>query len=53
MYKEELISTFANLGSKLKNVLVFTLDGNGKYYLQEKNKKYTTGNISLKEGISW
>lgn len=51
--KEELISTFANLGSKLKNVLVFTLDGNGKYYLQEKNKKYTTGNISLKEGVSW
>lgn len=52
--QEELINLINLLGVKnINSVGVFTVDGNGKYYLQENGKKYKTGNISLKEGVSW
>ena len=52
--REELINLINLLGIKnINSVGVFTVDGNGKYYLQENGKKYKTGNISLKEGVSW
>ena len=51
---QEIQSYFDSLGVKsIKNVGVFTLDGSGRYYLQEFNKKYTTGKMQLKEGVSW
>jgi uncharacterized membrane protein YcaP (DUF421 family) len=37
---------------KIKNVGVFTVDGSGKFYLQQFNKKYQTGNLKInKENI--
>ncbi len=39
--------------SKIKDVTVLTLDGNGKAYLQVKNRKYSTFNLSLPEGVKW
>ncbi len=52
--RQELSEYFKSLGVKsLKDVGVFTLDGNGKFYLQEFNKKYIIGQINLKEGVSW
>ena len=37
----------------LKKVGVFTIDGNGKYYVQEKNKPYKSGVLTLKKGVQW
>ena len=52
--KQELIEFFESLGVKcLKDVGVFTLDGNGRFYLQEFGKKYLTGQMPLKEGVTW
>ena len=37
---------------KIKNVGVFTVDGGGRFYLQQFNKKYQTGNLKInKENI--
>ena len=36
-----------------KNVKVLTIDGNGNFYLQEKNKKFVTGNYCLVKGAKW
>ncbi len=52
--KDELIKTLQSLGiNSLKNIGVLTIDGSGKYYLQENGKKYQVGNIPLKDGVSW
>lgn len=37
----------------IKNVDVLTIDGNGNYYVQQKGKKYQTGNFPLKGGVKW
>ncbi len=37
----------------LKEVGVFTVDGNGNYYIQKEGEKFTTGTMSLKEGVKW
>ncbi|MBR5439818.1 MAG: DUF421 domain-containing protein [Clostridia bacterium] len=37
----------------IKEVGVFTIDGNGRYYFQQFNKKYVIGNYKLKEGVNW
>ncbi len=52
--KEELEVILKNLAIfSMKNIGVLTLDGNGRFYLQEFNKKYIVGEIPLKEGVSW
>jgi len=37
----------------VKNVIVLTLDGEGKIYLQEKGKKYVTAKCALPKELSW
>ena len=52
--KEEISEFLNSLGIKsIKTVGVFTLDGNGRFYLQEFGKKYLTGQMPLKEGVAW
>ncbi len=36
-----------------KNVKVLTIDGNGNFYLQEKGKKFITGQYDLIRGTRW
>ena len=51
---QEIQAFFKGLGvNTIKSVGVFTLDGNGRFYLQEFNKKYIIGNMPLKEGVAW
>lgn len=40
-------------GISRKNVYVWTIDGEGNNYLQEKGKKFETFRIELPEGASW
>ena len=51
--EEEIEKIALSNGSKLKDVGVMTVDGNGKVYFQAVNKKYTVFNIALKGGASW
>lgn len=44
---------FIEKTDKLKNVEVLTIDGNGKCYLQFKQKKYMLTDFTLPEGVSW
>lgn len=37
----------------LKNTEILTIDGNGKVYIKQKNKKYAVDKFNLKEGVSW
>ena len=37
----------------VKDVVVMTIDGSGKVYLQEKDKKYVTFNVQLPKGVKW
>lgn len=37
----------------VKKVIVMTLDGSGKIYLQEKNKKYIAFTCTLPKGLTW
>ena len=40
-------------GASLKNTEILTVDGNGRAYLQQKNKKYTILQYPLKENAKW
>lgn len=52
--EEELESVAKKHGANgIKDVGVFTIDGSGRYYFQQYNKKYVIGNYELKEGVSW
>ena len=37
----------------IKEVGVLTIDGSGRYYFQQFNKKFIIGNYALKDGVSW
>ena len=37
----------------VKDVVVMTVDGTGKVYLQEKDKKYVTFQVELPKGVKW
>ncbi len=51
---DDLITIARNSGIKsLNNVAVLTIDGNGKYYVQQEGKKYVTGKFELKGGVQW
>ncbi len=52
--KEDFIAIFSECNVKnYKNVKVVTIDGDGNYYLQEKNKKFITGKYDLIKGAKW
>lgn len=51
--EERLKDFLAEQGSKLKNVEILTVDGNGRSYLKKKNKRYEIVKFPLGEGISW
>lgn len=54
MDKQELLTVIKGIGlNNIKNVGVFTLDGNGRFYAQEFNKNFFTGTLPLKEGVTW
>ncbi len=52
---EEELNTISKShnASGIKDVGVFTIDGKGRYYFQQFNKKYIVGNYKLKENVSW
>ena len=37
----------------LKNIDILTIDGNGKYYIQQQGKNYVTGNFALQGDSKW
>ena len=54
--KEEelsLVNYLNTQGSKVKNIEVMTLDGNGRVYLKIKNQKYKILQFELQEGVKW
>ncbi len=42
-----------SLNRDIENIVVMTIDGNGKVYIQEKNKKYEVIKMELPGGIRW
>lgn len=51
--KEQIISFIKKQNTTLKKTEVLTIDGFGRVYFKEKNKKYRITNFKLKEGASW
>ena len=51
--KQDVLDFISKQNSKLKNVEVMTVDGNGKVYFKTKNQKYQILNYTLKEGVQW
>ena len=51
--KMQIENFIAKQNSTLKKTEVLTIDGYGRVYFKEKNKKYTITNFELKEGASW
>ncbi len=51
---EATLSNFlSENNTKLKSTEVMTLDGNGRVYLKEKNKKFKILNFALPQGVQW
>ena len=52
--EDELKKLLSSLGVlSIKKVGVFTVDSNGRYYLQEYSKKFKTGYVDLKKEVVW
>ena len=52
--KETILHFLKNNDIKsVKNVEVMTIDGSGRVYLQEKDKKFTVKYLAVKEGAAW
>ncbi len=51
--KQEIINFIKTQNTTLKNTEVLTIDGSGRVYFKEKNKKYKITNFKLKEGACW
>ena len=51
--KEKIENFIKTLNCTLKNTEVLTIDGDGRVYFKEKNKKYKITEFKLKEGASW
>ncbi len=51
--KDELLNFLKKQKTRLDKVEVLTVDGNGRAYIKEKNKKYSVVSFPLKEGITW
>ncbi len=50
---KELTDFIKSEGGKISNMGIFTVDGNGNYYMQEFDKKFKTGKLKLKESVKW
>ena len=51
---EFLFDNMKKVGAfKIKEVLIFTLDNNGKIYIQARNKKYKSFKVNFKGGENW
>ena len=50
---DEISEILKNNKVKLNNVGVFTINGDGEYYLQEYKKKFITGKITIGEDNKW
>ena len=51
--KDNILSFIKTQNSTLKKTEVLTIDGDGRVYFKEKNKKYKITNFKLKEGACW
>ena len=51
--KEKIIDFIKTQDTTLKNTEVLTIDGSGRVYFKEKNKKYKIINFKLKDGACW
>ena len=51
--KSKVIDFIKQNGGTLKNTEVLTVDGNGRAYLKQKNKKFNVCQFNLGEGIRW
>ena len=49
----EVVEFIKKQTGKLKATEVLTVDGNGRAYLKEKDRKYRICKIDLEEGVSW
>ena len=51
--KNQIDDFLRSQNAHLKRVEVMTVDGNGRVYFKEKNKKYRILTFPLKEGVKW
>ena len=51
--KDNILAFIKMQNSTLKKTEVLTIDGDGRVYFKEKNKKYRITNFKLKEGACW
>ncbi len=51
--KDEIINFIKKQRTSLKKTEVLTIDGGGRVYFKEKNKKYRITDFRLKEGACW
>ncbi len=51
--QERVLEFVKNNGGAIKNTEVLTIDGGGKTYFKQKNKKYQILDFSLPEGVKW
>ena len=49
-FKEDVLE---KIKIPLKKIEVFTIDGQGNYYVQAVNEKFKTGSVSLPKGVQW
>ena len=51
--ESEVVEFIKKNDGRLKSTEVLTVDGNGRAYLKEKDRKYRICKIDLEEGVSW
>ena len=51
--KEQIMDYISTSHTKLKNIEVLTIDGDGKAYLKQKNEKYKVIAFPLPTGVKW
>ena len=51
--ESQLSEFLSSNNATIKNTEVMTLDGNGRVYLKEKNKKFRILNFALNKGVQW
>ncbi|MBR5900565.1 MAG: DUF421 domain-containing protein [Clostridia bacterium] len=51
--ESNIVNFIRQNGSKLSQVEVMTIDGNGRTYFKAKNKKYQILNFTIEEGLRW
>ncbi len=51
--KEAIVSFIESFGGTLKKTEVLTIDGNGRVYFKQKNKRFEILSFNLEEGVKW